>query len=128
MVYLHDGGECIRTAATFNRNKDLLGWLMHSHIVDNDLVVGRSEERGKLLIQAAHEVAAFKVMKITKLHIRLRRHVGRPKCEGMNGRTFDVADKKDVLRTKGKHARRPQWTESDSTCGSTIRCRNSGTR
>ena len=42
---------------------------MHHHVVDDDLVIGRAEERGKLLIQAAHQVTTFEVMKITKLHV-----------------------------------------------------------
>lgn len=74
---------------------------MHNQVVDNDLVIGRAEECGKLLIQALDWVPAFEVVEITEIYVLLRREVGLPKCEGTNRGACDVADKKDVVGPRG---------------------------
>jgi hypothetical protein len=78
--------------------------LVHGHVIDDDFVVCRSEESGKLLIQAAYEVAAFKVVEIPEFRIRLGRNIARAKREGVHSRACDVANKEDVVVAKCEHA------------------------
>jgi hypothetical protein len=81
MVHLNDRRKCARASAPFNRDKDLLRGLMNNHVVDDDSVGRRTKQRSKLLIQAANQVAAFKVMEVAELDISLCCHIDLTKRE-----------------------------------------------
>ncbi len=44
---------------------------MDNHVIDHDVVVGRAKQRGEFQVEVGGEVAAFKVVKVAKLHIAL---------------------------------------------------------
>lgn len=79
---------------------------MHRHVIDDDLVVGGAQERGKLLVEAADQVAPFEVVKISKLHICLRSHVLIAQRKGMNRAALNITDKQDIAGPERKSARR----------------------
>jgi hypothetical protein len=78
---------------------------MRGHVIDDDLVICCAEERGQLLIQALNEVPPLEIVEIAKLYIRLRCQIGRSEREGMNGRGFDIAHEKNVVRAEGDRTR-----------------------
>src|SRR5262245_42265028 len=104
MVDLHDRRNGIHPAAALDREKDLLSELMDHHIVDDDLVVGRTEECGKLLIEAADQITTFEVVKIAKLNIVLRRQILLTQREGMHRGTCDVTDEEDIVGRERENA------------------------
>ena len=73
---------------------------MHNHVIDDDIVVRRTQKCGKLLIETADEVATFEVGKITEFHIRLRCQIGLSERKGVNRGTPNIADEKNVIRAK----------------------------
>lgn len=121
LMHLHHGRQCSWPAAAFNRHGDLLGCWMHDHVVDDDLVVRRAENRGKLLICTANKITAFEVVKVAEFDAVLRRQIGVSQRKGMHACAGDVVDKQDVVRAKREHSGR-----MDPTGGASRTCYSAG--
>jgi hypothetical protein len=110
MIDLHDRWNRVRPASALDGYKDLLSGLMDHQIIDDDLVVGRTEECSKLLIKATDQITPFKVVKITKLHVGLRCQILLPKREGVNRGGGDVAHEKDIVGAERENTCRSERT------------------
>ncbi|MBV9112103.1 MAG: hypothetical protein JOY67_04690 [Hyphomicrobiales bacterium] len=123
VVDFYDRRKRVGASTTLDRNEDLLRGLMHSHVVNDDLVLRRTEKPGQLLIDALDEVPPFEVVKIAELHIRLRCQIGPSERESVNGRAFDITDEKNVVRAEGERTRGSERTGAASAGHSAIsRC------
>jgi hypothetical protein len=83
---------------------------MHRKIIDDDPVIGRAEECGKLLIKPTDQVTTFKVVKIAELHICLRCQILVPEGEGVNRGTCNVANEKDIVGSERENTCRSERT------------------
>jgi hypothetical protein len=104
VIDAHDGRQRTHAAAPFDGQEHLLRGLVHRHVVNDDLVVGRAQQRGQLLIDPAHQVGALEVVKIAQLDAGLGDDVLGPQGKRVDGAGGDVAHEQHIARAEAHDA------------------------